>query len=337
MKRFILIGLLGMVFGLPYGSVQAAPRVVASIPPIHSLVSGVMQGVAEPDLLLKGAVSPHHFSLRPSDVRHLHQAEVVFWVGEPLESFLSRAVAGLGPQTRVVRLLDAEGLQRLPIREGHLWEDAHEHGGAHHPAHDPAHDPHQAGGHEAAAQDEPTHGADAHGLGIDPHVWLDPHNAVVLVRRMAEVLAATDPANAPRYQANARRMTAELQALDVQLQQALAPFGASHYLVFHDAYQYLERRYGLNPAGAIAVSPEQRPGARRLADIRQRLRESAAVCVFSEPQFDATLVNLVSEGMELRHAVLDPLGTTLPPGPDQYRLLMTQLAGNLAACLTGLP
>ncbi len=299
---------------------RATVEVVASIMPVHSLVAGVMQGVGTPHLLVPGGASPHSFTLRPSDARHLNQAKAVFWIGPQIESFLERPLEALTRKAVVVSLVDAKGMTRLPYREGGPWEpDADE--DAHHGA--------PAGAH-------PEGGGHAHGeYGIDGHVWLDPQNAIAMTQAIAAALDRADPAHKARYESNAAQMVARLHALDKTLREALAPAKGKRYIVFHDGYHYFEARYGLTPAGSITVSPEVSPGAKRLVEIRDRIRRDKAACVFAEPQFQPRLVGTVIEGTGARAATLDPLGAALKPGPDAYFQLLRNLAKDLDACLSG--
>jgi len=167
------------------------------------------------------------------------------------------------------------------------------------------------------------------------HIWLDPPNAIAMTRAIAATLGSADPANRVRYEANATRLAARIETLDGQLAAALAPVQNTPYIVFHDAYQYFDTRYGLHPAGSITVSPQLSRGARRLVEIRERIRADKAVCVFTEPQFEPKLVRTVVDGTGARVATLDPLGARLKPGPDAYFQLLRNLAKDLTACLGG--
>lgn len=283
----------------------AQPHVVASILPVHSLVAGVMQDVAEPELLVRGAASPHDHSLRPSEVATLNQADIVFWIGHDLEAFLTRPLAN-SPAVNIA-LMHTEGLDPLPLREGGLWE-SHDHGHGH------GHDHH--------------HGSE------DTHIWLDPRRAAILVERIATVLSEHDPENAEHYRRNARTMGERLQTLENEITATIAPVRDMPYIVFHDAYQYFEHRFETTAVGSITLNPERRPGARRIIDIRQRIAEQGAHCVFSEPQFEPALVQTVIDGSTAHTSVLDPLGATLTPGPEAYFQLLHDLAVELHGCLS---
>jgi zinc transport system substrate-binding protein len=333
-----LCGLLGAVslLALPVGAsapVAAAEiDVVASIKPVHSLVAAVMEGVGEPTLLVKGAGSEHSYSLRPSAARALDQAEVVFWVGETMETFLLKPLHALAGNARVIELWQTPGLTLLPTREGGMWE-VHEHSGEH------AEAEHGAAEHAGAHGDEGEHAEAEHGAAdhahgeTDMHIWLDPGNAKVLASAIASALGEADPSNAAAYQANAERLRQRLDELDRSLQDRLATVADRPYVVFHDGYQYFEHRYGLNVVGAITINPAVRPSARRLGAIQARLEQLDAACVFAEPQFEPTLVDTVIEGTNAQTGVLDPLGAALDAGPDQYFQLMNGLADSLIDCL----
>lgn len=291
--------LLLLALWLPLSRVNAAPTVVASIAPLHSLVAAVMQGVGTPQLLLRGGESPHHFSLRPSDARRLHAAQVLFWIGPTLELPLQRMIPGL-EQTRAVAMLDLPGVGRLAARDLHTAS-------APAPNHDHA---------------------------IDPHIWLSPPNAIAMGDAIARTLASIDAANATRYSENAAHLRRRLSLLDQQLRDEFSGI-TGRFLVFHDAYQYLERHYGLHSSGSVTTHPEREPGARHLAALRKRLAADQVRCLFSEPQYSARLVEMLIEGLDVRHVVLDPLGADLAPGPDAYEAMMRTLAGRLSGCLRG--
>lgn len=328
--------LLSLLLAVPPG-VQAAPSVVASIKPVHSLVSMVTAGVAEPELLVTGGSSPHGYSLRPSKAATLQRADLLFWVGDDLEGFLPRIIASLDAGTRVVRLLDTPGLDPLAVRSGGHWP-GHDHGHDHDHGNDHGQADDAAGRHRA--DHDVDHGGGEgrgheHGHSHDPHVWLDPQRAGVLVHAIAEVLAEVDPEHGQRYRRNAAAAEARLAALGGDLDARLAPVRERPYVVFHDAYQYFERRFGLSPAGAITLNPQRAPGAARLREIRATIRETGAHCVFSEPQFESRVVRAVVEDTGARRGVLDPLGAALEPGAGLYPQLLERLAGSLVECLRG--
>ncbi|HWR98051.1 MAG TPA: zinc ABC transporter substrate-binding protein [Candidatus Methanoperedens sp.] len=284
---------------------SAVPRVAVSLKPVHALVAGVMEGVGAPELILRGAGSPHTYSLKPSEARLLEEAQVIFWVGNVLESFLARPLAALGSRARIVELLRAPGITALPARAGGSWNER--------------------GGHENA-----DHGAETR---LDGHLWLDPENAKAIARAAADALGQADPANRERYAANAARLAARIDLLDAELAATLAPARGLPYVVFHDAYRYFEQRYALRAVGSITVSPERSPGAKRVREIRGEIVRLGARCVFGEPQFPPALLATLTEETGARTGELDPLGAGLPAGPEAWFALMRALGASLAGCL----
>lgn len=329
-KRFLPGLLLAAGLLAAPAPAQAEIKVVASIKALHSFVAGVMEGVGEPTLLVKGMASPHAYSLRPSDAQALAGADVVFWIGEGFEIFLERPLASLAEGARIVALDETPGLILLAPRAGGVWEPHEDHddladGGAEHEHEE-----------EEAHADAADHAGDEHEhAAYDGHLWLDPRNAAAMVRQIAAELSVADPAHAGAYETNAMTMSQRIEALDGELSASLAPVRSVPFIVFHDAYQYLEARYGLAGAGSITVSPEQPPGARRLQEIHGKIEDNEPRCVFREPNFDPALVDRLVEGTGARTGVLDPEGAALAEGPSLYFELMRGLAGALRGCLGG--
>jgi len=300
------------------GTASAAPRVVVTVKPLHSLVAGVMAGVGEPDLIISGAGSPHTYSLKPSDARLLERAQVIFWVGESLETFMEKPLAVLGSRARIVQVMRVPGITLLAGRAGGAWE---------------GHVGYDAAAHGRDAGETPAHAGEHVAATYDGHLWLDPANARLIARHAAEVLGQLDPSHSGRYAANADALVARIDALDAGLKATLAPVRDIPFIVFHDAYQYFEESYALRAVGSITVSAERKPGARRVKEIRDTIRSRGARCVFSEPQFSSALIGTLLEGTNTGTGTLDPLGAGLPAGPDAYFTLMRSLGSSLAECL----
>ncbi|SFT47243.1 zinc transport system substrate-binding protein [Pseudovibrio denitrificans] len=376
------------ILGLLAGSVsfpalaQAEVKVVASIKPIHSLVASVMEGVGPPDLVVEGAGSPHTYSLRPSTARKIANADVVFWVGPQMESFLETPLENLADGATVVTLKDAHGLTLLNFREGgnfeghdhgdHAGETAAEHaehaGEAHedhadhadekhedHADHDhekheehadhEKHEEHAGHDHEkheehadhekheehAEHADHADHGAEA----FDMHIWLSPQNAIAMLHEIEETLSKADPANAAKYAANAKAEAEEISKVSDALKAELKGHQSKPFVVFHDAYRYFEEAYNLNAVGSVTVSPEVLPGAKRLTEVREKLKNLGVSCVFSEAQFNPRMVAVLKEGTGVNSAEIDPLGSTLDSGPQLYTELLKQMGSAFNTCLSG--
>jgi len=256
-----------------------------------------MAGVGEPGLLIQGAQSEHSYALKPSDAGKIGRAGIVFEIGPDLETYLARPLATLA-HGEIVALEHVPGVHLLVARKGGLWDDAQ-------------------------ADEAPN----------DPHLWLDPQNAVAMTGAIVAALSKADPAHAALYAANGRKETQCLRALENDLRAALAPLRGRRYLVFHDAYQYFERRFALRSLGAVTVAPDRPVGPRRVSDLRDAIRTQGIVCVFREPQFPPALMQTLVEGSRARIGTLDPLGAELKPGPLLYPALLKNLAVSLSACL----
>ena len=325
---------------------EGMDRVITSIKPVHSLASAVMAGVGEPYLMIQGAASPHTFSLRPSDAMKIKNAQIIFLVHSSLEVPLVKPVHTLAENARVIMLSETKGLVLKKIRVGGTFE-----------THDHAHDHHEEGAHADESDDahpQDDHGTEAHHehekhhadheaghkmdhpateSPYDMHVWLDPENAGAMARKIAAVLSETDPDNAAIYAANTRTLLHRLDELTARITADLAPVRNKSFIVLHDAYHYFEARFGLSAAGSITVGGEHATSAQRVKKLRNRVQELDAVCVFSEPQFDNRIVEVVTENTASRIGVLDPLGATVEAGPEAYFTLLQNLAASFKECL----
>ena len=322
-----------LVFVAPFASAHGDAPVVVSIKPIHSLVAGVMEGVGSPSLIVKGAASPHTFSLTPSQAKNLYNAHLVFWVGHELEAFLEKPLSTLSANAKQVELLEVPGLTKHHFREGgafeeHAHEEEHEHKNEHKHEQNTAgkkdeHGAHDHGSHEKHHDEE-----------VDPHFWLDPENAKVIVHYVAHILSEYDPKNAALYEGNEQRLSAKLDALIGEVQNTLAPIKGKEFIVFHDAYQYFENRFDIVASGSITINPDLPPSVGRIQEIRNKIKELGAICVFSEPQFEPKIIRTVMEGTSAKTGVLDPLGASMTDGSELYFELIRGMAHSLKDCLS---
>ena len=318
----------------------SADGVVATIKPLHSIVQAVMGDTEEAALIVSGAASVHGVALTPSQARALYDAEVVFYIHEDLESFLPEEVLG---RSGAHAAADFRDVYLLPVRgmgeEGH-HDDHDEHGHDEHDEHGhEEHDDHDGHGHddheEHAEHGREVHDHHDHGPGVhDLHIWLDIDNAKAIARVVVEVLSARSPENAAAYVANNAALQRRLNALDGELAEQLLPLSDVPYIVFHDAYQYVEDRYGLRPPLPLLANPHLPASARQLREVKRRLAREGIQCAFSEPQFSAKPLEAVA-GEVARVGQLDPLGADLQPGAGLYPALMRNLAREMAGCLGG--
>lgn len=301
--------LLFVVFITGFSTITAAEanvRVLTSIKPLQLIAAAVQDGVAVPEVLLPPGASPHNYALRPSDVRRVQEADLLYWIGPNMETFLPRVLSGRSKASVPVESLPGMHLRHFTASAEHHDDDEDEHDHDHRPG------------------------------SVDAHLWLSSVNARVIAAKMAADLSQADPANAARYENNVKAFSARLDALDAKIKQRVAGISDTQYFVFHEAFDYFEEAYGLKHAGVFAVSSEVQPGAQHVAAMRARLTEFGKTCVFSEPPLRPRLADTLSAGLPVRLAELDGLGGYTPATAQGYEQLLSKLADDLAGCLEGL-
>ena len=301
-------------------------KVVASIKPIHSLATYLMDGIAKPDLIVDGYSSPHGFALKPSHAKMLHNADIIFWVGEDLENFLVKPLNSIAKKAEKIELMEIKALEKLKFRERNIFEGHDDHG---HEEEGHKEEGHKEEGHDDHGHDEHGHEGHAHGE-YDPHIWLDPVNAKVILNEMIKHLIENDEKNASTYKKNLKKAEKDLDKLLKSVKSDLNKDFKS--IVFHDAYQYFEKRFGVNVLGAFTVNTDVMPGAEQLAEIREIIEHDKVSCIFSEPQFNPDIIKAVAKDMDIQTGVIDPLGATLDPGKDLYFDLIKNMSKSFKGC-----
>ena len=322
------IGLFCAFSIMPVKMVMADQKplsIVASIKPVHALVAGVMGDLGTPHLLLAAPTSAHHFTLKPSQARALQNADIVFWIGPGMEQPLTKALATLAADAQSVALDDSAGLVLFDFDD-----DGHDDRGTKdkYDGHDD-HDGHD--GHDDHGTEDKHDGHSGHG--INPHIWLDPFNAQIMLGVIADHLGKADPVNAKAYQANADAMRQTFAQLQIDIARQLAPFAESEFLVLHDAHIYFERRFGMRAHAAITTEPDVMPTAAKIKKLRRDLESHPMDCIFGEPFLGQKAVRLIAEGSDIRIGQLDPLGSQLPAGASLYADLLKSYAAAFKACL----
>ena len=337
LKFGLILSTISLLTFISYA--KAETKVVASIKPIHSLISYVMDGVGTPGLLVDGSSSPHTFQLKPSHATMLQEADIVFWIGEDLESFLETPLESIAKDAKQVTLMESEDIEMLKFREKNVFDDHDDHGDEHddHDEHGDEHDEHEEHEEHGDEHDEheDEHDEHAHHDGhnhgeFDIHFWLDPEIAKTIVQIAAKEISEIDPANASKYEANAAKALNELDQLINDTRGKINKDAT--YVVFHDAFQYFEQRFGIEVIGALTVNPEVLPGAKQLAEIREVIEHEGVNCLFSEPQFNPSIAETIASDTGVKAAVLDPLGAELEPGKDLYFDLISDMASSFESC-----
>jgi len=321
MKKIHLIStLIGL---LAFSTISKADlKVVTSIKPIHSLASYIMDGVGSPGLIVDGYNSPHSFQLKPSHAKMLEQADIIFWIGEDLENFLEKPLATIAKKAEKIELLEIKGIKKLKFRERNIFEEHEGHDDHGHDAKKEEHDDH---GHDAKKEEHDDH--DDHGHGeYDPHIWLDPINAKVILNEITEHLIENDSKNAATYKSNLAKAISEIDKLIIDV--ITETNTDLSYVVFHDAYQYYENRFNVNILGAMTVNPDVMPGAEQIHEIHEVIEHDNVSCILSEPQFNPDIIKSIAKDTSVKTGVLDPLGANLKPGKNLYFDLIRNMSSS---------
>jgi len=304
-----LVAVSSLVFFCASSASADRLRIVSSIAPVHAIVVAVAGERAQADLLLKGSASPHHFSLKPSHARLLQEADFVVLVDFELESFLKKPVRSASNST-AIELANAPRIQLWETREiGVLSSDQ---GKSHSRGHDHGHEGHHD----------------------DLHLWLDPMNAIAMSDYLVSVLSDADPAGEAIYRENAARFKERVELLMKTIQSQLSPYNDQPYVVFHDAFQYFEKRFGLMSPAVLTLNPEMAPSAKIVSEIRDYLLSSGTRCVYREPQFSPSILSSMTEGLPITIAELDPLGDGMAIDADYYPQIVLGMAQSFESCFS---
>ena len=303
-------------------SAIADVKVVTSIKPIHSLASYVMDGVGKPDVIVDGYNSPHGFSLKPSHAKMLENADLVIWVGEDLEAFLEKPLNTIAKKAKNIEVMDLKGIKKLEFREKNIFEGHDDHG------HDEHKDEHKEHGHDEHKEKD-AHEGHHHGE-HDPHVWLDPMNAKVIIKEITKQLVQLDSKNSAAYKANSKKALADIDMLTKAIKKDLNK--DLRFVVFHDAYQYFENRFNIKVLGALTVNTDVMPGAEQLSEIREVIEHEKVNCIFSEPQFNPSIIKSIAKDTKVKTGILDPLGAKLDKGKNLYFDLLNDMASSFKGC-----
>ena len=296
-------------------SAKADINVVTTIKPLHSLISNVMKGVGEPSLIIEGTSNPHNFVLKPSHAKLLEDADIIFWIGEDLEAFMEKPLSSLAKDAEKISFIELGTIEKLKFREDNIFDyDDHE-------DHED-HDGHKENEHDD--HDEHNHGE------FDAHLWLDPVNAKKMVIEISHELSELDPANKSTYMANADKTIEDLDRLIKEVNRSLSK--DISYVVFHDAYQYFEKRFGVTSAGALTLNPDVLPGAKQIIDIQNLIKEKNIKCIFSEPQYNPKIIETLANDTNILTGTMDPLGANLDSGATMYIKLIMNIANSIKNC-----
>ena len=306
--------------------------VITTIQPINSLISAVIGNTGKTISLIPAEISPHEFKLKPSDAKKMQEGNIIFYISKHLESDVVKVFDNLPKNIKIVDLLEETGIEHLSIRDNEAWErHDHHHGHDDHDDHDKHSKKHDDHDHDKHAKKHDDH--DDHQTKDDVHIWLSPDNAIKIINKANKVLSLYYPQNAKIYDENTKIMIDKINKLKAELTKDLAPIKDKPYVVFHDAYQYFEKAFGLNAVGSVALEGDIASSPKQVSYIKEKIVKLKASCVFQEPQFDSKLVKIVVEGTNAQIGTLDPLGVGIKDEKDFYLQLLRNMAKSLKECL----
>ena len=289
-------------------AVASAPNVLTTIKPLQLISQAITEGVTDSEVLLPPGASPHNHSLRPSDARKLHSADVIFWVGPHMESFLTRTL----PSSEKVEVIAMMDIKSIKLRKNKEKGHGHDH-------HDHDHDH--------------GHGHNDHGE-HDPHLWLSTDNGRAMATTMAETLIKIDNKHADQYKENLEAFLKSMDETDERNKKKLNNLSTAPFFVFHDAYGYLQDQYNLNIGGHFTLNPEQQPGARHLTNLRDTLKSAGKTCIFREPQFQPAYIDRIIEGLDVKVGVLDPLGEDIQADRKGFANFINSIVDSISDCMS---
>lgn len=285
------------------------PEVLVSIKPIHSLVASIMQGVAEPALLMKSNQSLHHYNMRPSERRMISKASLIFWIGPQLEAFLPRTLQNTRVKAKNIALIETENLIKLSIKDQHHQES-----------------------HQESQHPDSTEHYSASNHQTDPHIWLSTHNALVLTDEISRQLSAFDPSHKTQYEKNRDELIKKISQLKRQLEAQLFNH-TEPYMTYHNAIRYFETEFKLNNIASIKPNSEVQPSALHIREITQTIKNKNIRCLFYNQPEQPSLISSLQKQSGATVFALDPVGIQIKAGGNAWFDIMQDVSNNLRACL----
>ncbi len=321
--------------------VAAAPedplQVVTTFLPITQFTTAVAGDRAEVTQLLPTNVGPHDYQAKPGDAQAIATADVLVKNGLEMEFFLDDMIENA--ENADLAIVDSsEGIATLAY-EGHDHGHDHDHAEGEDHDHDHAegedHDHDHAEGedhdHDHAEGEDHDHAGHGHAHGeFDPHVWLDPKRAIEQVENIRDGLIAADPEGEEEYTANAEAFIAELETLDAEVTEMLAPFEGQTFVVFHDFAAYFAESYGLNSEFLVGI-PEENPSPEDVKRVMETVQAQGLKTIMTEPQAGQESFEAIASDLDINVSMFDPVATgdSEAVQPDYYLTTMRQNAENL--------
>jgi zinc transport system substrate-binding protein len=295
MKIFMML-----VTGLLLSACNSKPSadIVTTIKPLYMLTRALAGEHLTVAQLIPDGASPHHYALKPSNIRQLQQAKLILRIDESLEQFLNKALQQLPADIPQLALSQVGGIQLREINAhavhvDHLAEQAHHH---------------------------------------DLHIWLDPDNAIAMSRAITDQLKKVDPQHHAAYASNLQQLITKIRAVDQRLKDTLSPIQNTPILVFHNAWGYFEAHYGITQVNTMTMQATQQLSLAKMQSIRATIQQKNIACLINEQYAPMAMVDTLSQQEQLKVISLDVLGTHIPISNNSYIELLEHTAQGFLAC-----
>lgn len=266
-------------------------NVVVSMPPLSSIALNVAGDVATVENLLPTGASPHLYSLKPSDVELLSNADLYIETGLGIEEFLDDAHETSG--NTELTILELESYVVL-VESSDIHEE----------------------------ENEAEVNGEAEQLTIDSHIWLSIQNAIAITKAIAESMSELDPDNAAIYATNANNYIQQLEELDAYADKKMGTITHKEFIPLHPAWTYFAHDYELEQVTAIELIPGQEPSAQDMATLLEEIEEYDIQALFAEPQLESRIVNSLAYDTGLPVYTIDPEGTSSELSKTLYEDIM---------------
>lgn len=276
-------------------------KVVSSIKPLSGLTRAIGGEHIEVETILSTNNSEHVYQLKPQDMANIASADLIFWVGPALETYLKKPLKN-SKSKNIFSLIDIPNLITYKTRQGLEWSDSHNH----------------------------KHEHDA----LDAHIWLDPNNALTIITFITKKLAEIDPTHAANYEQNAHKLSNKIIAFDKKAVSDLSHGQNKNFLVFHDGYQYFERHYHLKATGAISLGHDQGLTPKNIEKILTMVKKNQVSCLFIEPGQEAPIIEKIARENHIYLGQLDPMGSLLADDENHYLNMLEKMKDSFNACFT---
>ena len=277
-------------------------RVLTSFYPMYDFACKIGGDCIDVTNMVPSGTEPHDWEPSTNDLKNLEKADVFIYNGADMEPWADDLLVSRSDTLRVV---EASENVELRTTDGE-HEHAHEH-----------------------------EDADHHHGDFDPHVWLDPENAKIEMEAIRDALCAADPENSTVFQSNYEKYAAELDALDAEFREKLAPLPNRTIVVAHEAFGYLCDAYGLTQVGIEGLSPDSEPDPGRMAEVIDFVREHSISTIFFEELVSPKVAEAIASETGAQAKLLSPLeglsDEQAAAGADYFSVMHDNLAALMEA------